>query len=244
MVLYSSSIPLFFKLPLLVSDAVCMRISGTPPNPPTSSGRVVVPDWREHFLRSLGYPSKALRAMSWLAQFIEFILIIAYYNHHGPISNLLLKTLVVEDSCIERLQITPLFITGSILNLAGTILRVQCYRTLGRLFTFELRIQKSHQLITDGPYSYIRHPSYTGLILTILGAFCSHASRSWFSQCGPLQNPVIQALAGFWILVALAVILSLLLRVDREDAMLKKAFGDSWTKWSQDVPYRLVPGIY
>lgn len=260
MLLYASSIPLLFKLALLVSDAVCMRISGRPPNPPTSSGSVVIPDWREHFLKRLAYPSKALRVcasffklvrahvrkqtMSWLAQSIEFVVIVAYYNPHGPISAVLLKTLVDEESCIERLHLTHLTMTGSILSLAGTILRVQCYRTLGRLFTFELRIQTHHQLITDGPYSYIRHPSYTGLILMILGAFCSHASGSWISQCGPLQNPFIQVLAGFWVSVAFAVILSLLLRINREDAMLKKAFGDSWTKWSQDVPYRLVPGIY
>lgn len=61
MLLYASSIPLLFKLALLVSDAVCMRISGRPPNPPTSSGSVVIPDWREHFLKRLAYPSKALR---------------------------------------------------------------------------------------------------------------------------------------------------------------------------------------
>ncbi|KIK64108.1 hypothetical protein GYMLUDRAFT_161489 [Collybiopsis luxurians FD-317 M1] len=238
------TLSLLFKLPLLVSDAVCMRVSGTPPNPPTSSGRMVVPDWREHFLRSLAYPSKALRTMSWLVQFVEFIIIIAHFNSTGPVSNLILKSLTPEPSCIERIRITPLFMAGNVLNVAGTLLRIRCYRHLGHLFTFELRIQQHHQLITDGPYSYVRHPSYTALICTIVGALCSHASGSWVSECGLLKNPFTQILAAFWISVAFAVVLSLLLRVDREDAMLKKAFGDSWMQWSQSVPYKLVPGIY
>ncbi|KAJ4490599.1 hypothetical protein J3R30DRAFT_3678916 [Lentinula aciculospora] len=235
---------LLLKLPLLVSEAVCMRVSGTPPNPPTLSGHLVVPDWREHFLRSLAYPSKFLRATSWFAQFVEFIVIIAYFNPKGPVSNLILKGFVADASCIQKLHVTPMFLIGNILNLSGTILRVQCYRTLGRHFVFELRIQKDHRLITDGPYAYVRHPSYTGLILTVLGALLGHASGSWISQCGALQNSFIQALVGFWVIVAIAVVLSLLLRVSREDAMLKNTFGDSWIRWSEKVPYQLVPGIY
>ncbi|KAJ3875366.1 hypothetical protein F5051DRAFT_454613 [Lentinula edodes] len=235
---------LLLKLPLLVSEAVCMRVSGTPPNPPTVSGFMVVPDWREHFLRSLAYPSKFLRTTSWLAQFVEFIVIIAYHNPAGPISHLVLKSLVDEASCVEGIHVTPLYLVGNILNLTGTILRVQCYRTLGQLFVFELRIQKDHRLITEGPYAYVRHPSYTGLILTILGTFLSHASGSWISQCAPLQNASMQALVGLWMIVAIAVVISLLLRVSREDTMLEKAFGDNWTKWSEKVPYQLIPGIY
>ncbi|KAJ3823646.1 hypothetical protein F5878DRAFT_546468 [Lentinula raphanica] len=235
---------LLLKLPLLVSEAVCIRICGKPPNPPASSGHVIIPDWREHFLRSLAYPSRILRTTSWLAQFIEFLVIIAYHNPRGPISHFVLKNLVADPSCVERLRITPLSLIGNGINLAGTILRVSCYRSLGRLFVFELRIQKDHRLVTDGPYAYVRHPSYTGLILSVCGAFLGHASSSWILQCGPIQNAFVQALAGLWTLVAIAVVASLLLRVSREDAILRKAFGKRWLEWSRDVPYQLIPGVY
>ncbi|KAF9074225.1 hypothetical protein BDP27DRAFT_1288204 [Rhodocollybia butyracea] len=145
---------------------------------------------------------------------------------------------------MEKLHITSLYMMGNALNLSGTMLRIQCYRTLGHLFTFELRIQKDHQLVTRGPYAYVRHPSYTGLILTILGTFFSHASGSWIVRCGPLRSLFVQTLAIFWLLVAFAVVLSLLLRLNREDAVLKNTFGDSWTRWSHNVPYQLIPGIY
>lgn len=36
---------------------------------------------------------------------------------------------------------------------------------LGNLFTFEVMIRKNHKLITDGPYAYLMHPSYTGINL-------------------------------------------------------------------------------
>lgn len=124
------------------------------------------------------------------------------------------------------------------------MMRVDCYRTLGQLFTFELVIQENHELITTGPYAIIRHPSYAGMILTIVGAFLSHSKGSWVAECGLLDSPVGRGLAAYWVLVAAAVMSSLLLRIPREDQLLMKQFGDEWREWAQRVPYSLVPGVY
>jgi len=53
-----------------------------------------------------------------------------------------------------------------------------------------------------------------------------------------------RVLAGFWVLTASAVILSLFLRLEREDEMMKGAFGKSWDRWSSQVRWCLVPGVY
>ena len=63
--------------------------------------------------------------------------------------------------------LSPIYILGSFLLYAGTILRVFCYHTLGRHFTFELAFKKDHKLITNGPYAFVRHPSYLGLIVAL-----------------------------------------------------------------------------
>ncbi|KAG0076805.1 hypothetical protein BGZ92_002242, partial [Podila epicladia] len=37
--------------------------------------------------------------------------------------------------------------------------------TLDRFFTFRLTIRTQHKLVNSGPYRYLRHPSYTGLLI-------------------------------------------------------------------------------
>ncbi|KAF9255900.1 hypothetical protein L218DRAFT_1008018 [Marasmius fiardii PR-910] len=237
-------LPLFLKLPLLFSEALCMRVTATPPNPPLPAQGMVVPDWREKFLRCLATPSRLLRFLSWSATFLEFVVIVATINTEGPISKIIRLNLVPSDGCISGMGITPILLLGNTLTLLGTLLRVSCYRTLGPFFTFELRIQEQHRLVTSGPYSVVRHPSYTGLIMTVIGAFANHASGSWVVNCGLLETPVGKCLATVWITIAFAVTASLLLRVPREDVMLKETFGEQWADWAREVPYSLIPGLY
>ena len=40
---------------------------------------------------------------------------------------------------------------------------------LGRQYSVEVPIQKDHQLITTGPYRYIRHPRYLGAFVLAIG---------------------------------------------------------------------------
>jgi protein-S-isoprenylcysteine O-methyltransferase len=62
-----------------------------------------------------------------------------------------------------------LFTIGIILILAGVGFRFWSVMTLGRFFHSKIVIQEKHQLITSGPYRYLRNPSYTGVILTFIG---------------------------------------------------------------------------
>ena len=150
-------------------------------------------------------------------------------------------------SCVTRLQITRCFVLGNLLTAFGALLRLRCYKTLGKHFTFELCIHDDHILVDEGPYNVVRHPSYTGLILTILGAYLNHVSGSWVSECGVASahngywGPVIVIL---WILFSFAVIVSLLLRIPCEDRILMDKFGEVWVVWANRVPYVLIPVIY
>lgn len=79
---------------------------------------------------------------------------------------------------------SPLIILGALATLFGAILRVACFRALGPLFTFELAITPSHSLVTTGPYAWVRHPSYTGIYLTLLGASAvGLAPGAWLREC-------------------------------------------------------------
>jgi len=64
---------------------------------------------------------------------------------------------------------TTLFIIGLVLMLAGMALRWYSVRLLGISFTCEVSTRPGQQVIQSGPYRWIRHPSYTGGLLTVLG---------------------------------------------------------------------------
>jgi protein-S-isoprenylcysteine O-methyltransferase Ste14 len=42
-------------------------------------------------------------------------------------------------------------------------------RVLGRYFTFNVAVHAGQTVVEAGPYRYIRHPSYTGALITVVG---------------------------------------------------------------------------
>ena len=95
---------------------------------------------------------------------------------------------------------------------------------LGRQYSAEVTIQKDHQLITSGPYRWIRHPRYLGVVALAVGL--SLAFRSWI---GLIAAPFILA--------------ALLLRIRDEEALLHREFGKEWETYARQS-WRLLPGIF
>jgi protein-S-isoprenylcysteine O-methyltransferase Ste14 len=63
----------------------------------------------------------------------------------------------------------PLFWLGIAGILAGVALRWYAIWVLGRFFTRDVATQAGQTVVQDGPYRFIRHPAYTGTLLTLLG---------------------------------------------------------------------------
>lgn len=140
-------------------------------------------------------------------------------------------------------------IAGTILSIIGAAVRSHCYRTLGRLFTFELSIRQGHKLVTSGPYSIVRHPSYAGGLCSYLGGLlCQLHTRSWLVSCSGLfpssSEAVKWTLACIWVASSSVFYSGLAGRLRKEEAMLEKHFGDQWRRYTKKVPYRLVPWLY
>ena len=114
---------------------------------------------------------------------------------------------------------------GLFLFAVGIALRTWAFIYLGKFFSVFLTIQEGHRLLTENIYGYVRHPSYTGLLVRSLG---------WAL--------VFRSLIGLF--AWLVLLLFLIKRMDHEEQVLESEFGAKWTEYKQRTGARLVPGIY
>lgn len=138
----------------------------------------------------------------------------------------------------------PRFLLGLALLLSGGLFRLWSYHALGDLFTFEVAVTDTHRLVTHGPYAYLRHPSYTGLTLLLLGAQLMQFGEGGFvTECGIARTP-LGVFVWVWRWGSLFGLLSLYRRCNVEDARLRERFGAAWDEWAAGVRYRLLPGVF
>ena len=141
-------------------------------------------------------------------------------------------------------RFTSTFLIGTFLCLVGGIMRIFRYRALGRHFTFELSIRKNHKLVTDGPYSIVRHPSYTALIMVTIGTLlCLTSAGSWLAESGIMGTLIGRLLVVAWAAEVAWIPVVMIMRVGTEDEILRREFKDEWLAWSQRTPYKLIPGV-
>jgi protein-S-isoprenylcysteine O-methyltransferase len=115
---------------------------------------------------------------------------------------------------------------GSIaLFAAGASLRWWAIGHLGRFFTVDVAVARNHRLIDDGPYRFIRHPSYTGALM----------------QFGGLALTFNDLLALPVILVPFFV--ALVHRIHIEEAALLSQLGKPYALYSRRTG-RLLPRLF
>ena len=137
--------------------------------------------------------------------------------------------------------VTPLFLTGVLLTVVGMLIRIQCFRELGQLFTFDLTILPDHKLVTSGFYGYVRHPSYTGSILIVIGLTLSQLTPgSLAMECSVLGPVGSVILWTAWWMYTLSVGIS---RAIAEDKELQKLFGSEWDAYAVTTKYWFCPGL-
>lgn len=112
---------------------------------------------------------------------------------------------------------------GLIIIAAGLFLREWALTKLGRFFSRTVQIEVGHKVIKEGPYRWIRHPAYTGMILIYTGFIMSIGT--WLG-----------ALITFLIITG-----SLLYRIDVEENTLLHSFGQEYSEYMIQT-WKLFPG--
>ena len=104
------------------------------------------------------------------------------------------------------------FWVGSVIAIIGVIVRMYAAGY----------VVKNKVLCSDGPYSIVRHPLYTGNTLLIIGLMIA-ANAVWAWPVG---------LLFFWLFYPTTI--------SYEDLKLHRLFGEEWERWSANIP-ALVP---
>ena len=145
----------------------------------------------------------------------------------------------------SRIFLSPMCFLATAMMVTGAAIRVQCYREMGKYFTSSVTLLKDHKLITSGPYSYVRHPSYTGAFLNMTALVIWYtANGSWLREREVYKMPLAWLILAPVIAFVPFFYLFVLQRIPAEDEILKKAFGKEWDEWARKVPNRIIPGIY
>lgn len=117
------------------------------------------------------------------------------------------------------------FVVGVVLAWLGLILRWWSFRTLGEYFTLVLKTSHDQAVVDRGPYKVLRHPSYTGLLMTVLG--CALMVGNWVGL----------------LLCSAMVLAALVYRIRIEEQSLTGALGETYVDFAT-TRARLIPFVW
>jgi len=117
------------------------------------------------------------------------------------------------------------FIAGIAIYLISAVITVKAM--LENTFlesTARLQADRNQTVIQTGPYSVVRHPTYSAVLLWCIAVFCIFPSAEVM-------------------LLASSVAVVIIIRTELEDEMLKKGL-EGYKEYSEKVKYRLVPFLW
>lgn len=120
---------------------------------------------------------------------------------------------------------TGLFYPGLALFILGLALTMWAYRTLGKFFSLVVQVQTDHRVVDTGPYRFVRHPGYAGVLLGFLGL--GLAVQSWAAL----------------VVMAVATPAALAYRLRLEEQFLVTELGDEYVRYAGRTK-RLIPYIW
>jgi protein-S-isoprenylcysteine O-methyltransferase Ste14 len=115
------------------------------------------------------------------------------------------------------------FAIGTLVLILGLLFSVWARVALGLNWSATVAVKKDHELVEAGPYRWVRHPIYTGILTGFIGT--AIAQDRWSSVLA-----VILVFVGFWF------------KLLREEAWMRETFGDRYSLYCERTK-RLIPFI-
>jgi protein-S-isoprenylcysteine O-methyltransferase Ste14 len=145
--------------------------------------------------------------------------------------------ILIFGGCVIGFWLTPqitflnwpgnrvIVVTADLLLAAGISLRIWSIVHLGRFFTVDVAIHEGQRVVQDGPYRFVRHPSYSGSMIALLGL--ALLTFNWL---------------GFFLILGCSFA-AYNLRISVEEKVLLQNLGEEYRRYAGRTK-RLVPGIY
>jgi protein-S-isoprenylcysteine O-methyltransferase Ste14 len=114
-----------------------------------------------------------------------------------------------------------LAVLGATLTFAGLAFAIWARFVIAGNWSSYVELKRDHELIIAGPYRWVRHPIYTGLLLAFIGS--ALAVGEWR---GLLAVAIVAA--SFW------------RKLKLEEAVMRRQFGETYARYAACVP-ALIP---
>jgi len=116
-------------------------------------------------------------------------------------------------------------VAGVVVMWLGLATRIWAVAALGRSFRTTVEVDAGQPVVSSGPYRWVRHPSYTGLLLIVAGFGLARGTWLSLAACVVLPLP-----AFVW-------------RIHVEEAELNRVLGEAYRSYEAHTA-RLLPGVW
>ena len=149
-------------------------------------------------------------------------------SHYGPllVGIVLLAAPSVPvfplDARFVPLALWPVRL-GAALTVAGIAFAIWARVRIAGNWSSDVTLKRDHELIVEGPYAWVRHPIYTGILVALAGT--ALAVGEWRGVLA-----VALAAASFW------------RKLTIEEAVMRRQFGEGYARYAARVP-ALIPFV-
>ena len=112
---------------------------------------------------------------------------------------------------------------GAALTFAGIAFAIWARMWIAGNWSSDVTLKRDHELIVDGPYAWVRHPIYTGILVALVGT--ALAVGEWRGALA-----VALAAVSFW------------RKLTIEEAVMRRQFGEAYARYAARVP-ALIPFV-
>ncbi|HEX4083994.1 MAG TPA: isoprenylcysteine carboxylmethyltransferase family protein [Chthoniobacteraceae bacterium] len=165
-----------------------------------------------------GFGNKRTRVRGRFGSILVYILLagitlaVLAASHRG-----LMKLLFPENIATQ--------LAGILICIGGIAFAIWARRILGRNWSGFVTVKQDHEIIQAGPYAYVRHPIYTGIIAAIAGTKLA-------------LDPTLEGL-----LLVIVWSGAFYLKAGYEERLLIRELGQPYMEYRRRVRWRFIPGI-
>ena len=113
--------------------------------------------------------------------------------------------------------------TGALLTAIGIGFAIWARVNIGRNWSSHPAMKEHHELVTTGPYAYVRHPIYSGIMLAALG------------------TAIMSSIFGIGMLIFISIFFAL--RINKEEKIMLELFPNRYPEYQKHTK-RLLPFVW